>query len=259
MSTSLPQEQTITLNGMTTQYSLCGENGPVVILFNGFRMPMSSWDKLYPGIQKYGRIFAYNRPGVGKTSKASCPQTGEETIRSLEDILQALHLLPPYILVGHSLGGLFANLYARAKPEKVRAVILVDASHPDEIKSQKEFKPPWLLRVINDALKKIEARFDPYRYSEGECVFDTLRQIEAAGNFPAIPLAVITGGKNMPFVPAASLSLHLKYQSALTALSPNSVHIMAEKSGHFPQITEPELILHAFKLIVEPIAQPTTR
>lgn len=258
MSTSLPQDQTTTLNGMTTQYSLCGENGPVVILFNGFRMPMSSWEKLYPGIQKNGRIFAYNRPGVEKTSKATCPQTGEEIIRSLEDILQALNLSPPYILVGHSLGGLFANLYARAKPEKVRAVVLVDASHPDEIKSQ-EFKPPWLLRVINDTLKKIESRFDPYRYSEDEGVFDTLRQIEAAGSFPAIPLAVITGGKKMPFVPAASFSLHLKYQSELTALSPNSVHIMADKSGHFPQITEPELVLHALKVIVDPRAQPTTR
>lgn len=118
MSTSLPQEQTITLDGRTTQYSLCGESGPVVILFNGFGMPMSSWDKLYPGIQKNVRIFAYNRHGVGKTSKASCPQTGEEIIRSLEDILQALHLLPPYILVGHSLGGLFANLYARANPRR---------------------------------------------------------------------------------------------------------------------------------------------
>lgn len=141
----------------------------------------------------------------------------------------------------------------------MRAVVLVDAPHPDEIKRQKEFKPPWLLRVINNGLKKIEARYDPYRHSEDECVFDTLRQIEAIGSFPAIPLAVITGGKKMPFVPAASFSLHLKYQSALTALSPNSVHIMADKSGHFPQITEPELILNALEAIVDPIAQPTTR
>lgn len=220
---------------------------------------MSSWARLYPEIQKNGRIFAYNRHGVGRTSKASCPQTGEEIIRSLEDILQALNLSPPYILIGHSLGGLFANLYARAKPQKVIAVVLVDAPHPDEIKRQKEFRPPWLIRVINCALKTIEVRFDPYRHSEDECVFDTLRQIEAAESFPPIPLAIITGGKKMPFVPEASFSLHVQCQKDLTALSPNSVHIMAEKSGHFPQITEPELVLHAIREIVDPITQPTAR
>ena len=251
MSTPLPVKKTTILNGVTTEYSLSGENGPVVILLNGFRMPMFSWDGLYPEIQKHGRIFAYNRHGLGKTSKASCTQTGEVIIRSLEDVLNALNLSPPYILVAHSLGGIFANLYARSKSDDVSAVVFVDSAHPDEIKRQKEFKPPWLIRFMNDALKTIEVRFDKYRYSEDECVSDTLRQIEAAGNFPAIPVAIISGGKKMPFVPEASFSLHTQCQKHLTALSPYSVQIIAGKSGHFPQITEPELVIHAITEIVD--------
>ena len=134
MSDALQDIKMITQDGVTTEYALSSESGPTVVLLNGYRMPMSSWDKLYPEIQKRGRIFAYNRHGVGQTSKALCPQTGEEIIRSLENVLKALNLLPPYILVAHSLGGIFANLYARSKPDDVSAVVFVDSAHPGEIK-----------------------------------------------------------------------------------------------------------------------------
>ena len=135
---AMPETNTVTVNGATNEYALGGEgSSPVIILLNGFRMPLFSWEQLYPEIQKHGRVFVYNRHGIGKTSKATCPQTGAEIIRSLANVLQALQLPPPYILVAHSLGGLFANLYARSQPEQVAAVVFVDASHPDEIKEAK--------------------------------------------------------------------------------------------------------------------------
>jgi len=250
MPSSLSEKKTITVNGVTTEYSLSGEGGQVVILLNGFRMPMVSWDSLYPAIQKHGRIFAYNRHGVGKTSKATSPQTGEEVIRSLENVLKALNLSPPYILVAHSLGGIFANLYARSKPDDVAAVVFVDAAHPDEKRRQENFKPPRFLLFITDVLKAIETRFDKYKHSEDDCVAETVRQIEAAGDFPPIPVAVVTGGKKMPLVPEACFAIHRQCQNELTALSPHSIQIIANNSGHFPQITEPEIVVHAIEEIV---------
>jgi pimeloyl-ACP methyl ester carboxylesterase len=253
LNSSLPEKKTITVNGVTTEYSLSGASGPVVILLNGFRMPLGSWDSLYPAIQQHGRIFAYNRHGVGKTSKATCPQTGEEVIRSLENVLRALNLSPPYILVAHSLGGLFANLYARLKPDDVAAVVFVDAAHPDEKGRQENFKPPRFLRFITGVLKAIDTRFDKYQHSEDDCVAETVRQIEAAGYFPPIPVAVVTGGKKMPLVPEACFAIHRQCQNELTALSPHSVHIIANNSGHFPQITEPDLVIQAIKEIVNKV------
>lgn len=251
---SMPETTTVAVNGATIEYALGGEgSSPVIVLMNGFRMPLSSWEQLYPEIHKYGRVFAYNRHGIGKTSKATCPQTGAEILRSLANVLQALQLPPPYILVAHSLGGLFANLYARSHPKQVAAVVFVDASHPDEIKQQKQFPPPWLLRVVNDAVKKLEIRFDPYRYSEDDAVLETLRQIEAAGNFPPIPVAVVTGSKKMPLVPQASFALHLHYQKELATLSPDAHQMIAEGSGHFPQISEPQLVVRAIKDVADKV------
>ena len=76
-------------------------------------MPMISWNNIYPEMQRYGRVFSYNRHGIGKTSKASCPRADEEIIKSLERVLRALSLPPPYVLVAHPLRGILVNLQAR--------------------------------------------------------------------------------------------------------------------------------------------------
>ena len=160
-----------------------------------------------------------------------------------------MKLPPPYILVAHSLGGLFANLYARSKPSDVAAVVFVDASHPDEKRRQENFKPPRFLLFITSVLKAIDTRFDTYQHSEDDCLAETVQQIAAAGRFPPLPVAVITGGKKMPLVPEASFAIHRQCQNELTALSPHSVQIIANHSGHFPQITEPEIVIRAIEEI----------
>jgi len=255
MKNFLPIREIIKFNGNSFEHTLSGDNGPVIILLNGFRMPLSSWEELYPDIQKNGRIFTYNRYGVGKTSKASCPQTGEEVVRSLEKVLKALDLQPPYILVAHSLGGIYANLYARLKPDEVLGVVFVDAAHPEEKQRQEEFKPPVFFRLIAGILKTIDIFFDKYQHSEDECLGETILQIEAAGDFPPIPIAVVTGGKRMPLMPQASFDVHLQCQKDLVALSPNSNQFVAEKSGHFPQITEPKIVNNAIKYVVSQISR----
>ncbi len=65
----------------------------------------------------------------------------------------------------------------------------------------------------------------------------------------SIPVAVVSGRKKMPFVPEASFSVHLEHQAQLAALSPHSVQLFAEHSGHFPQVTEPEVVIQAIELV----------
>ncbi|MBI3774876.1 MAG: hypothetical protein HY273_04860 [Gammaproteobacteria bacterium] len=99
-------------------------------------------------------------------------------------------------------------------------------------------------------MKAIDTRFDKYQHSEDDCVAETVQQIEAAGSFPPIPIAVVTGGKKIPLVPEACFAIHRQCQNELTALSPYSVQIIANNSGHFPQITEPEIVIRAIQEII---------
>jgi pimeloyl-ACP methyl ester carboxylesterase len=158
-----------------------------------------------------------------------------------------LGLDPPYVFVAHSLGGLFANLYARTYPNEVAGIVFVDSPHPLEVAEQKKNSPPIVLKAINNGLKTIEKRFDKFKYSEDECVEETIAQIMSAGDFPHIPIAVVSGTKKMPFVPEKAFATHQQFQTQLLNLSSKSTHYNCLKSGLFPQITEPEKVITAIQ------------
>lgn len=233
------------------EYQVLGNNGQTLVFLNGFRMPFDSWSKVYPELTKKHRILLFNRQGVGKSPKADKAQVGAVVIETLQTLLAALNLNPPYVLVAHSLGGLFANLYARLYPTHVSGLVFVEASHPLEIAEQRALQPPFLVRAFNDGLKSVEKWFDPFKFSEDECIEETLNQLENAGAFPQIPMAVVSGTQKLPMVPEKSLEIHLHYQSKLLELSPFARHYPCEKSSHFPQITEPQKVVSAIEVVLE--------
>ncbi|MET0091296.1 MAG: alpha/beta hydrolase [Candidatus Thiodiazotropha sp.] len=228
-----------------------GDGGEVVVFLNGFRMPFSSWERVYPRISEHHRVLLYNRRGVGRSEKAAADQTGETVVEDLRQLLKQRALQGPCLLVGHSLGGLFANLYARLHPADVLGVVFVDAAHPDEISIQQSIKPPRVVNGLNNLIKWIEKRFDPYRYSEDEVIQETLRQIHLAAPFPALPVTVVSGMARMPLVPQQAFEIHQDYQRALLDLSPMSERVECLKSGHFPQISEPECVVSAIMGILK--------
>lgn len=229
------------------EYKFIGNGKKTIIFLNGFRMNFESWDKVYPKLCKNYRILLFNRLGVGSSAKATTRQSGKVIIDEMDKLLLALDITPPYLFVAHSLGGIFANLYARDKPNNISSLVFVDSSHPLEIIEQKKFKLPFLIGLVNDGVKTIEKIFDKFKFSEDECIKETLEQIEKSGSFPNIPIAIVSGTKKMPFIPQESFNIHLYYQKMLLDLSPHSKQYLCHKSGHFPQITEPEIVTKAIE------------
>jgi pimeloyl-ACP methyl ester carboxylesterase len=230
---------------MKLEHQFTAEGEVTLVFLNGFRMPMRSWDQVVAELPEGLGLLRYNRFGVGQSARASAPQDGDSVIQALRNLLIQLSARPPYILVAHSLGGLFANYYARVYSQEVAAVVFVESSHPEEIDEQKSFRPPQLLEWVNKAVKAIEMRFDRYRYSEDEMIDTTLLQLQQAGSFPEIPVAVLSGAKRMPFMPERAFGVHRKYQEKLLAISPLSKGYPCSQSGHFPQITEPVQVAEA--------------
>ena len=230
-----PFEYHLTDTSQGTQYTL--------ILMNGFRIPMNSWANLFPGIEQYGRVLAYNRRGVGNTAKAQCPQTADQVIEDLRNLLTALCLSPPYVLLPHSVGGIFANYFARQYPQEICAAVFVEAAHPDEKAEQAIYPPPLPLRLLTIGLKKLDLLFDKYQHSEDDAMAQSIAQLENAGPFPDVPLSIISGGRKMPMQPQGSFQAHQRAQQKLLALSAQSEHCLAQRSGHFPHLTEPDFVL----------------
>lgn len=241
------ETKTHQLDSRVYEYALLGDHGPVLVFLCGFRMNLRTWDKVIPHLREEGRVFAYNRLGVGASSRAQDDQTASTVVAQLRELLNALELPPPYILVAHSVGGIFCHYYARNFPEELAAVVFVEAAHPEEAAAQNAFKPPLLLHALNEGLKSVQRLFDPYCFSEAESMGESLREISSSASFPSVPVSIVSGTSKMPFVPTESFELHLAYQAKLQDVSPQSRVYAAMKSGHFPQITEPDLVVTAIR------------
>jgi pimeloyl-ACP methyl ester carboxylesterase len=203
-------------------------------------------------------VFAWNRFGVKGSDAPRLAQTGAVVIASLRELLTYAGLTPPYLLVGHSLGGLFANLFARLHPREVAAVLFVEATHPrdHEVLQQHETQ---LTRALTKVFELPQRIFRANLHAEIEWVGRTVQELASAGPFPPVPVTVITGGANPPkwLMSPAALQARRAHQQELARLSPLGEQVVAARSGHFPQLTEPALVLDALRALVRKLPNPT--
>jgi pimeloyl-ACP methyl ester carboxylesterase len=220
-------------------------------LVNGSGVPIEGWEYLLPEIQSFGSILVYNRPGVKKSAPPKEPQTGEKIVETLYKLIAELQLKPPYLLVAHSLGGLYINLFARKFPSETAGLVFIDAAHPNDEAMLKEHQNLFarsLNRMFSIVLKK-------QPNVETDFVHQTVEEIQAAGSFPNIPVVVISGGKKLPdwLMPTKAVEIRTKNQIQLSQLSPQGKRIIAEGSGHFPQISEPKLVAAIIKELIDSV------
>jgi len=237
-----PLRQLQTASGKL-QYILSGRGGPAILLFNGAGVTLEGWRGLYPAIEQLGTVLAWNRFGAGGSSKPAQPQTGTVVIACLRELLAHAGLQPPYVLLAHSLGGLFAQLFARLSPQEVAGVLFLEATHPQD-KEMLKGHESQLAAVLGKLFALPQKLFRGNLHAEVDWIDATVRELAAAGPFPDVPLTVITGGNTPPrwLMPPEALRIRRANQADLARLSPQGRQVIAEKSGHFPQLTQPELV-----------------
>lgn len=240
----LPPLQVAQTRGGRLGYVLSGEGPANLVLFNGAGVTLDGWRALYPEIEALGRVFAWNRAGVQGSDAPRAPQTGTAIIAALRELLGYAGLQPPYVLVGHSLGGLYAQLFARLHPHETAAVLLIEATHPSDPDVLRRHETQFA-RALSGLLSLPQALFRRNLHAELEWVGDTVKQVEAAGPFPPVPLRVITGGKTPSgwLMSPAAVGARRAHQQELARLSPRGEQVIAQGSGHFPQLNEPGLVL----------------
>ena len=91
-----------------------------------------TWALVQPRVAEFARVCAYDRAGLGWSECSPKPRTTSNIVAELNTLLTKVGEKPPYVLVGHSMGGLHARLYAHAHPDQVAGMVLVDAAHGEE-------------------------------------------------------------------------------------------------------------------------------
>ena len=121
--------RTTKINPKKIKYAQIDNQTPTVVFENGFGVGMRFWDDTFLNISKTNSVFAYNRDDSRVLKDKIMPSDMVENLRGL---LKDREIKPPYVLVGHSLGGLNMQYFAKKYPQEVVGVVLVDTSHPKD-------------------------------------------------------------------------------------------------------------------------------
>ncbi len=252
-----------------------GAGAPAVILVSGYRNNAGIWTvdpgpglpPVFDRVARFTRVCAYDRPGtildadhLSRSDAVPMPRTADAIAAELHATLQAAAIEGPYVLAAHSLGGLFARLYAATYPDDVAGLVLVDAWQEDlEIILGPE---QWSAYV--DVAKPAPPGLEGYADLESvDFGTASARMREAARSAPLrpMPLFVISRGKPVQLPPGAPAAFSPDAfeaawrtgQARLAALLPGAQHQIAAGSDHYIQIEQPVLVIDAIRAVVDAV------
>lgn len=219
-------------------------NGSPTVLFeSGMGDSSEIWNDIQNKISLLTSTFSYDRAGIGKSDSTLIPRTCLDIVQDLSKLLTKVPVKPPFILVGHSFGGLVSRLFASIYPNLIVGMILVDAAPEYKEIAYEKVLPSKLIssnrKYYNDPMLNVEKIDKVQSYNQidtNKCVFD-------------FPLTVIIRGlqdnydKDWPN--QEILEVEQKLQVDFKNLSTKSKIIIANNSGHYIQNDEPELIIEA--------------
>lgn len=224
-----------------------GAGSPTVILEAGWGDAGDTWSLVQPEIAQHTRVCSYDRAGLGNSEAGPEPRDMLRVVNELGALLENAVVTGPYILVGHSWGGLYARLFADLHPQDVVGLVLVDSSHPDQFRRSLAVLPPespddsestmfyrdWFSSSAQDPTLEMDARlFEPGSLGNLPLVVLTVPRKERADDFPVELSAQFD-------------QIWVQLNTELAQLSSNSAHVLVEDSSHFIQHDRPDLVINA--------------
>ncbi|MPR33709.1 alpha/beta fold hydrolase [Salmonirosea aquatica] len=183
------------------------EGTPVFILENGLGVGFEHWDTVTEGLSQLSPVLAYDRAGIGESEKVYKKPTVRYVADNLKQILTQLAIAPPYILIGHSMGGVYVRGYAGLYPDDVKGLVFIDPA--DFTETKKEWNQIFeKLGVPTEKIDQLlfkrlyeKSSVDSVRYgpwSESEYLKELRRTDFAEINalpLPEVPIYFFIGGR----------------------------------------------------------------
>ena len=263
------------VNGRQMHLLCKGQGSPAVILESGILSTSLGWTSVIEDIASFARVCAYDRAGYAWSEAGPEPRTISNITRELRDLLRTTHVDPPYVLVGHSFGGLVVQLYASRFPNEVAGMVLVDSAHPDLARRSghlertggvasrlKLLAPLGIARLMIDTPSgNPESRPYSVRAMEKEVLATTRSFRAVASEMEGLPESLSQTAENRPRLGRKPLVVLTEgqrrmefwhaMQEQFTELSDSSEWQVVNGAGHFIHQDEPDIVVDAVRRVVE--------
>ena len=229
--------------GRQVEFALSKHDTLPVVFEAGLDGTFEWWEQIYPEIAQTASALVYNRAGYGNSDAVDAMRDGRHIVEELRGLLASQGLAPPYVLVGHSLGGLYMQWYARYYPREVAALILVDSTHPAQLKGPGAIEnwPVWVrlaFRLLTSAAAERElAAIDP-----------TGDEVLAAPPFTGGPVIVLSAAQPLADTSALAIDGNQKRKD-IARLHPGAIQRWVD-SGHAMPLEKPEAIVSAIREVL---------
>jgi pimeloyl-ACP methyl ester carboxylesterase len=273
-----PPGQLVDVGGYRLHIHCIGTGSPTVVIEAGLGDWSTGWDFVQKGVAKATRVCTYDRAGWGWSEAGPLPRDAVQFAKELHTLLQNADIPGPYVMAGHSLGGLVVRVFVNEYASEVAGVVLVDSMSPRQFtqshggvpsqtgtQSQPFSLPAMLARFGIVRLLARPLGIMPSVPSEENAYFSRLvspqsaqtltnesqgmpaSSVEASAvrTFGDLPLIVLTAKMN-------NISGWQEWQTDLLQLSPNSEQLFAE-SDHNIHFEKPESVIKAILQMVKQV------
>jgi pimeloyl-ACP methyl ester carboxylesterase len=234
----------IHVHGYSVTVDCSGTGGPTIILFSGFGDKHTVWQHIQTHLARHRRVCSYDRLGEGTSSKPRTTQTLASNVHLLRAVLTKAHVGGRLVLVGHSLGGDIAAVYARTYPRATAGLVTLDATPPGYLNFVRKLIPAAAGGIAEALRQEAVTTLSGHNKEWLKLARPTWA---AAHTLRHTPLAVVEHGKDI-FTPAGKYAAPLQRhwasgQRALAKLSWRNQLIIATRSGHYIFLDQPRLAL----------------
>jgi len=227
-------------------------SGPVTVIFeSGLGDTLGVWNRVQPEVAAgCARTVAYDRAGYGGSEPAGTPRDAANIVAELRAALRRRNIHPPYVLVGHSLGGLYMQYFARNYPQEVAGLVLVDSSYwnqklplvPSTAALDPDGDPPpagssrWVV-VFMPLIMRLEIMGSGAAGAE----------VHASPPASGLPTVVLSSTRRLAGETAAAEAREVRLQDDIAQEFPGSEHLRVPASGHYIQRDRPGVVVAAVR------------
>lgn len=272
------QGRLVDVGGYRLHLYCVGEGSPTVLLEAGGGNPWLAWYKVQPQVAQFTRVCSYDRAGLGWSDASPNPPTAKEIATELHTLLANAGISGPYVLVGHSLGGMYVRMFQSRYPSEVVGLVLVDSSHPDQtarfqpeakklsagsgkaLTAMQWLRPFGVLRLLASRAAPAEIRpqytavlcrpeFIAAVRAESEAVEENDAEVRPLGSLGDLPLAVLSHDPDKVRLPN-NLTEPVnrawdEMQTELSHLSTRGTHDVVKGASHNIELDAPDAVASA--------------